>query len=103
VADYITAAMNDIAASLTTELRALAVAKGWPENLAQSLTMEVQGSAVVPVWDKKKDKKIRALEYGTSYTDPNPVIGSFMASGRMQEVAREHMGEILAYIQRSLR
>lgn len=85
------------AKELTLELRDLAVAAGWPADVARSLSVVLSNGSLNIDYPENMDKRIQDLEYGNSETPPKTVLRKFMY--RTEGVASAILGgEVLDQI-----
>ena len=78
------------AKKLTLELRDLAVAAGWPADVARSLSVVLNDGSLNIDYPENMDKRIQDLEYGNFQTPPKTVFRKFMY--RTEGVASSILG-----------
>jgi len=78
------------AKELTLELRELAVAAGWPADVANSLSVTLSEGSLNIDYPENMDKKIQDLEYGNAATPPKTVLRKFMY--RTEGIASKILG-----------
>lgn len=62
---------------LTTELKVVASAQGWPEHLTDVLSIRVTGKAIDVHYPESLSDEIELLEYGNQNQPPSSVIRHF--------------------------
>lgn len=77
-------ASEDVARQLTLSLRTLAIAAGWPLDIANMLEVVYEDGTFAPAWPRSMNEKIRDLEFGYS-GEPNPVLRRF--ANRVEKMA----------------
>lgn len=78
------------AKELTLELRDLAVAAGWPTDVANSLSVVLSGTSLNIDYPEAMTEKIQELEYGNAATPPKTVLRKFMY--RTEGIASKILG-----------
>lgn len=82
------------AKQLTLELRDLAVAAGWPADVASSLSVVLINGSLNIDYPESMDQRIQDLEYGSFEKPPKSVLRKFMY--RTEQVTSQILGgEIL--------
>lgn len=78
------------AKELTVELRDLAVAAGWPTDVAGSLSVVLVNGSLNIDYPESMDSQIQDLEYGNASTPPKTVLRKFMY--RTENIASKILG-----------
>lgn len=78
------------AKQLTLELRDLAVAAGWPADVASSLSVVLINGSLNIDYPDSMDQRIQDLEYGSFEKPPKSVLRKFMY--RTEQVTSQILG-----------
>jgi hypothetical protein len=78
------------AKELTLELRDLAVAAGWPVDVASALSVVLNNGSLNIDYPESMDQRVQDLEYGSFEKPPKSVMRKFMY--RTEQVTSQILG-----------
>ena len=85
---------SDLAKSLTAQLRAEAIDKEWPANVANSLAVKVDAQGISVSYPDAISGAVEDLEYGTRDSHPRAVIRMFINSHEREIVSHVAEGSV---------